>query len=149
MKRWPAVAALCAFPVAVAAAQHAGTLSVAHAWSRPAAAIGVTYLTVVNAGATPQRIVGGSTPVAGAVEFHETTQGNAAMDGMEMSGVMSMHPVASVVVPAHGSVTFRPGGYHFMLTSLRHELRAGESFPFRVHFANGAWSNATVHVTAN
>jgi copper(I)-binding protein len=41
-------------------------------------------------------------------------------------GVMSMAPQTRVVVPAHGSVAFAPGGYHLMFIGLRRALKPGD-----------------------
>jgi hypothetical protein len=90
-----------------------------NAWSRPAIGTGVVYLTVANHGASADRLDGARTPVARTVELHESMASDATMNGMKMTGVMSMERVTAVTVPAHGSVTFSPGGYHLMAIGLR------------------------------
>jgi periplasmic copper chaperone A len=102
-------------------------------WSRPAPAglpTGVGYGVLVNDGPRPVRLTGASTPAARAVEFHET---------MRMTGPMGpmshMAPLASVEVPAHGSVAFAPNGRHMMLVGLRRALTTGERVPLVLTFA--------------
>ncbi len=56
-------------------------------------------------------VTGGSSPVAGMVELHETVPG----DG----GAMVMRPKAGgFVVPAHGTFELKPGGNHIMLMKM-------------------------------
>ena len=43
--------------------------------------------------------------------------------------MMSMKQVASVTVPANGSVELAPGGYHVMLLDLKRQLQAGDTVP--------------------
>jgi copper(I)-binding protein len=129
----------------------AATIVAGSAWSRPAIETGVVYLTIANHGAGADRVVGASSPVARAVEMHETSETPMTMDGgsmkgMAMGGVSSMKRVPFVVVPPHGSVTFAPGGYHIMLIGLRRELHQNERFPLRLHFARAGWQSLTVAV---
>ena len=107
------------FPVAAFAQQP--TIQVDHVWSRAAGAggTGVVYLTVTDSGAA-DRLTGAASPVATAVELHETINDN---------GVMKMRPVTSLPVEAGKAFTLAPGGYHIMLKGLKHALTAGESFP--------------------
>lgn len=132
----------------IAALALAATIAVSDAWSRPAVGTGVVYMRVANRGNVPDRLVGARTPVARVVELHESMSGMGSMNGMTMGGVMSMHPVRAIPVPAHGSVTLAPGGYHLMAIGLRHDLHAGERFPLQLHFARAGWVRATVSVRA-
>lgn len=124
------------------------------AWSRPAITTGVVYLTLRNTGSAPTRLVKAASPVAQAVELHESMESKAPMGSMSgmssgsmsMGGVASMHPVAFVPIPAHGSVKFAPGGYHIMLIGLRHPLHAGQTFPVRLYFAHAPPQRVTVQV---
>jgi hypothetical protein len=119
---------------------------VANAWSRPAIGTGVVYMYVVNSGPVADRLDGARTPVARTVEVHRSTQSSASMNGMQMSGVMSMERVPGVTIPAHGSVTFAPGGYHLMAIGLRHDLHPNEHFALRLHFAKAGWQTVRVEV---
>jgi copper(I)-binding protein len=57
-----------------------------------------------------------------------------------------MKSVSSIPVPAHGTTPLAPGGYHLML-DLRRDLKAGETYPLRLHFARAGWVSTTVHVS--
>lgn len=108
-----------------------GALKIVHPWARatPNGAIaGAGYLTITNTGKTPERLTGGSTPIAGKFEIHEMS-----MTG----GVMRMRPVAGGLVIAPGqTVKLEPGGYHVMLIGLKRPLKAGEAIPATLTFQN-------------
>lgn len=117
-----------------------------NAWSRPAVDTGVVYVTIANRGAAPDRLDGARTPVARVLEVHESIASSATMNGMKMTGVMSMEPVSSLTIPPHASVTFRPGGYHLMAIDLRSDLRPNERFTVQLHFAKAGWKTVGVFV---
>jgi copper(I)-binding protein len=48
--------------------------------------------------------------------------------------MMSMEPVASLAIPAHGSVDLKPGTYHVMLIGLKGALVAGTTIPLVLTF---------------
>lgn len=133
-------------------ARAAGTLEVVNAWSRPATGTGVVYATIVNHGTRPDRLVGGSSPLATRLELHETTSTKAsghmaAMGNMSMpGGTITMLPVSYMTVPAGGEAVLAPGGYHIMLIDLRRDLKAGEVVPLRLHFAAAGWLGASARV---
>jgi copper(I)-binding protein len=139
-------ALLLAFGLLAARAAAGPAIAVSGAWSRPAIGTGVVYLRIANRGPRPDRLDGARSPVARAVELHRSSSGTATMGGMVMNGVMSMRRVRAVTVPAHGTVTFAPGGYHVMLIGLRRDLRPNERFPLRLHFASAGWTTVTVGV---
>ena len=111
---------------AVAQQVKIGDLVIDHAWARatPAGAkVGGGYLTIENKGATPDKLVGGSTRAAGKVEVHETAMNN---------GVATMRPVKDgLSIPAGQSVTLAPGGYHLMMTDLKGPLKRATSWSLR------------------
>jgi copper(I)-binding protein len=131
------------------AGEASSTIVVSAPWSRPATGTGVVYLTIANLAATPDRLIAGTSPVAGALELHQTSESKGSMgsmSGMSMGGVVSMHPVAFVAVGAHSTVKLAPGGYHIMLVGLHHDLLAGQTFPVRLHFAHAGWVTVSVQV---
>ena len=113
-------------------------IQVDNAWSRTAAAggNGVVYLTVTDAGA-PDRLTGVASPVASAVEFHESLNDN---------GVRKMRAVASLPVDPGKTLTLAPGGYHIMLIGLKQALKAGTSFPVTLSFERAGQVTATATV---
>ncbi|MEJ0022703.1 MAG: copper chaperone PCu(A)C [Alphaproteobacteria bacterium] len=92
----------------------------------PGATTAAAYFTLRNDGPADQ-LAGASSPVAASAEMHET-QNDA--------GMMSMHHMEGVDVPAGGVVEFAPGGRHIMLTGLTQPLVAGASHPITFTFAH-------------
>ena len=90
---------------------------------------GIVYGSIVNDGPDPVRLVGGSTPVAGRVEFHIH-----AMNG----DIMTMKQLDSVDLKPGETAILKPGGLHIMLVDLKQPLKAGESFPMTLTSASGA-----------
>lgn len=106
------------------------------AWSRPAAqgTTGAGFMILANPGPKADALVAAASPLAGHVMIHQT-----AVSG----GMASMKMVAEVKVPARGSVTFAPGGYHLMFVGLTRPLKAGDTLPATLTFASGAKVKAT------
>ena len=125
MTRLHAVAAAVALALAAAPALaqeiKAGDLTIEKPWARATpkgADVGAAYLEIRNAGGEADRLTGGTADFAN-VEIHEMTmQGN----------VMKMRELKDgLPIPAHGDVKLTPGGYHVMLTGLKHPLVKGET----------------------
>jgi copper(I)-binding protein len=125
------------------AASAAPTIAINDAWSRPATGMGVVYATIVNSGTTPDRLTAATAPNAASVELHQSTSSTGANGNVE-----SMHPVTAITIPAGGSVTLGPGGYHLMLVGLKADLTSNDAFLVRMHFENAGWIVAIVHVRA-
>jgi periplasmic copper chaperone A len=125
------LALLCALP-AWAHDFKAGDVRIDHPYavpSRPGLSTGAVYFKgLVNAGATPDRLLSASTPVAGGVEIHR----------MQMNGqVMQMRAVPALDLPAGATVLMKhgtPDGYHLMLRGLKAPLRDGDRFPVSLRF---------------
>ena len=112
--------------LAGAASAQTGALELTSAWARATpgrAETGAAYLTIETA--TPDRLTGMSTPVAGKAELHEMT-----MQG----GVMKMRSLATIDLPAGQAVVLKPGATHIMLVGLKQPLRVGDSFPLTLDF---------------
>ena len=105
-----------------------GDLVVENPWARESVTrTGAAYLTVRNAGAADDRLIGVASEVADRAELH----------GSEMQdGVMRMRPVEAVEVPAHGQAALEPGGLHIMLIGLKAPLEEGGSFALTLTFEN-------------
>ena len=106
----------------------------------PGGGAGAAYLQIANAGTEDDVLVSGSTDVANVVEIHE----------MKMNGdVMMMAPLADgLVIPAGGSVSLEPGGYHVMLIGLLRDLKAGETYELTLEFSNAGQVTVTVPIYA-
>ena len=98
-----------------------GSLQISQPWSRATpkgATVAGAYLKIANNGTTPDRLVSGSSPVAGRFEVHERTMDN---------GVMKMRPLkGGLEIKPGQSVEFKPGSYHIMLLDLKQPLQKGE-----------------------
>jgi copper(I)-binding protein len=76
------------------------------------------YLTISNASGAADALLSASSPGAASVELHQTA--------MDSGGMMGMHPVARLDIPAGGTVALAPGGYHLMIMGLKTQLKAGD-----------------------
>jgi copper(I)-binding protein len=98
-----------------------GPLEISHPWARATpkgASVGGGYVTVRNAGTSPDRLVGGTLAGAGRVEIHEMS-----MDG----GVMRMREVNGGLQIAPGeTVALQPGAFHLMFMGLTSPLEKGK-----------------------
>jgi periplasmic copper chaperone A len=118
--------ALALLTTGAGAQQGAGSIEVQHAWARASAGkTGAAYFSVVNKGATPDRLVAVSTPAADKAQIHE--------DKME-NGMMEMRPVGPMVIAPGQSAQLKPGADHVMLMGLKHPLKEGETFPLTLSF---------------
>ena len=99
-----------------------GSLTLTNLWARatpPKAPTGAGYLTITNKGSEQDTLIAVSTPVAETSELHIMEVKN---------GIMTMHPVeGGIKIPAGGTVTLAPGGYHLMFIKLKHDLKQGET----------------------
>ncbi|MBI1684767.1 copper chaperone PCu(A)C [Caulobacter hibisci] len=139
----PLLALLALTPVVAIAAPRGAPVSVREAWARPAQAgmNGAGYMTLVNTGDRPVTLVGAASPVARMVMIHQT-----AMQG----GVASMRGMDEpLVIPAGGSVSFSPGGRHFMLMGLTAGLNLGGRLPLTLVFDDGRRVEARLAVQRN
>lgn len=117
-----------------------GDLTVGEAWSKVtigAGRPGVLYVSIRNAGAAADALVGLSTPAAGAAMLHET---------VVKDGIASMPHAMSVPVPAGQGVQLAPGGYHGMLMGLTAALKEGDSFPVTLSFEKAGEVTVNVDV---
>ena len=106
-----------------------GALDIVAPWARATpkgATIGGGYLKITNTGAAPDRLVGGSSQIAGKLEVHE----------MSMSGgVMKMRPVSGGLEIRPGdTVELKPGGLHIMFVGLKQQLQQGQHFKATLQF---------------
>ena len=91
---------------------------------------GAAYLTIRNEGDEADRLTGATTPMAQAVEIHETRDENGV-------GTMRMQE-DGVEIPPGETVAFAPGGYHLMLIGLTKPVKVGDTVPATLTFASGA-----------
>ena len=117
-----------------------GEIRIATPWARATAGMataGAAYMTLNNTGATADRLIEASSPVAAKTEVH-----THIIEG----DIMRMRPVDGVELPPGGSVDFQPGGLHVMLIGLTGPLQEGESFPLTLNFAKAGAATVEVEV---
>jgi copper(I)-binding protein len=126
------LAAVLSVLAGVAAAQTftAGSIEISKPWARATpkgAQIGGAYMSITNKGADADRLIGGTSPVAGQIEVHQMSMNN---------GVMTMRPVAGgLEIKAGQTVEFKPESFHLMLMGLKQPLMAGERLKATLEFA--------------
>jgi copper(I)-binding protein len=128
--RFVPAATVLAVMLTAAAAQDVTSkgITVSQPWARATpggATVGGAFLEIKAAPGVADRLVAVKSPVAGAAELH-----NHIMEG----GVAKMRRVDDIKVPAGGSVSLKPGGYHVMLIDLKQPLKEGDSVPLTLVF---------------
>jgi copper(I)-binding protein len=145
---WPLFAFSILLLLAVpAAAQHeaqtykAGSLTIDSPWTRAtpgSAKVAGGYVRIVNDGSAPDRLIGGSTSIAGRIEIHEMSLSD---------GIMRMRPLnAGLEIKPGASVELAPGGYHVMFMDLKQRLKEGESFKATLQFEKAGAVEVTFRV---
>ena len=116
-------------PCAAGQSFTAGDISVSGAFSRatlPSAKSGGGFMTLSNAGTTPDRLIGARTDSAARSEIHQMT-----MDG----DMMKMNEVeGGLEIPPGGTVTLEPGGFHIMMMGLKQPLRPNSCLDLTLSF---------------
>jgi len=122
------LAAALGVPALTAAPAFAGSvIEIVDAWVRPTipARPGAAYLEIRNTGDAPDRLIGVRADRASKVELHES-----AMQG----GMMTMHPVAGLDIPAGVSAVLEQGGFHLMLFDIDPPLKEGDTVELTLTF---------------
>jgi len=103
----------------------------------PGAKVAAGYMIMRNRSAQPERLVGGSSPVARKVETHVHIK-----DG----DILRMREVKGYDIPAKGMFELKPGGAHLMLVDLKGPLKEGEKIPVVLKFENSGEVKLDFHV---
>lgn len=122
-----------------ATAAHA-EVTVRDAWARataPGQSSAAAYVTLESS--EDAKVVGASSPAARMSGLHTTA--NA-------SGVMHMHELEALKLPAHRAVEMKPGADHIMLMQLAKPLKAGDELPLVLTIEDGRGRRSTLHVKA-
>lgn len=117
----------------------AADIAIEQPWARASpgrAPTGAAYLTLVNRGAEPDRLVGAATAAAAKAELHDH-QPAANQPAGHAGHVMEMRPVAEIPVKPGETVVLKPGALHVMLIGLKAPLKEGERFSLTLRFARG------------
>jgi copper(I)-binding protein len=113
------------------------SITVAKPWVRyllpsvPAAA----YMTVQNNAAAPATLTAAASPACGMLMLHQS---------QDASGMSMMMDVPSITIPAHGSVTLAPGGYHLMC--MQPNMKVGDTISLTLTFQDGTKLNIPAQV---
>lgn len=105
-----------------------GEITIHHPWARAslgAAPNSAVYMDLETMGSEPDRLLGGSTPVAEEVQLH-----THLMD----EGVARMRPVEAIEVAPGTPTVLAPGGLHVMLVGLTEKLEEGSTMPLTLVF---------------
>ena len=106
-----------------------GTIRIQNPWTRATpkgADIAGAYMIISNKGTASDRLIGGSTPVAGRFEFHRM---------LTEQGVMKMRPVeGGLEIKAGQTVEFKPGSYHVMMMGLKQPLEKDQRVKATLEF---------------
>lgn len=116
-------------------------VKITNLWARALPVVsknGAAYFTAENTGKHDARIRGVLTAIARRAEIHT----HVLEDGL----ARMQQVTEGVVVPAHGTISFTPGGLHIMLMGLEQPLTAGMSFPITLEFEDGGSFPLTVNV---
>jgi periplasmic copper chaperone A len=128
-----AITVSLALIVSAAAAEtvKVGALELSGLWTRatpPKAPSAGGYLTIVNAGKEPDRLVSVASSMAGKADLHAMAMKN---------GVMTMRPLAGIDISAGGTVALDPDGLHIMFSSAEGLSQAGRHHAGHPHFREG------------
>ncbi|MCX7931235.1 MAG: copper chaperone PCu(A)C [Rhodovarius sp.] len=104
-----------------------GPLLLRDPWTRAARAgmQGAGFLTILNRGQAPDRLVAAASPAARRMELHTHVR---------EGDVMRMRPVPAIELPPGATVRLEPGGLHLMFIGLTQDLREGERVPVTLTF---------------
>lgn len=100
--------------------QKAGTLVIEAPWTRATpggSKVAGGFLKITNTGTTSDRLVGGTLPLAEAVEVHEMSMTDGIMKMRRLEKGLEIRPGQSVEL--------KPGGLHVMFMGLKEGLKAG------------------------
>ncbi len=113
--------AMLGFALALAAGGAHAAVTATGAWVRgtvPAQKTTGAFVTLESS--QEAKLVAVSTPAAASAEIHSTEQ---------RQGVMHMHAMDALALPAGRRVELKPGGFHIMLFGLTRALSAGDQVP--------------------
>jgi copper(I)-binding protein len=142
-KRAIAGALLAAVAVASPALAHEvklGSLELTNLWARatpPHAPTAAGYLTITNHGSAADKLTAVSTPMAGSGELHTMKVEN---------GIMTMRQVDGIEIPAGGTVTLAPGGYHLMFIGPKEPIKDGGKMPVTLTFEKAGTVDTFLHI---
>ena len=123
-------ALLCLFAMCAAPAWSAPVATITDAWMRalPGRLPAGGYFTLHNPTTKTLTLRAAWSPACGMLMLHKSDT---------MGGMASMSNVESIDVPAGGTLSFSPGGYHLMCMEPKPQLKAGGKVSVTLQFADG------------
>jgi len=97
------------------------------------------FMTLVNTGETPEKLIGAQTDVCAHAELHTH---------VEESGVFRMREIEFIEIPAERSADLKPGGHHVMLMKIHAPLQEGDEVPVTLSFEKQKGISFTAPVKA-
>jgi copper(I)-binding protein len=133
--RFPFFAAL-----AMAAGLAQASVTATDAWVRgTVAAQNTTGAFVTLQSSEESRLVAVTTPAARSAEIHASEQ---------KQGVMHMHALDAIALPAGQRVELKPGSFHIMLVGLTRALSPGDTVPLTFTFEDRQGKRTRIEVRA-
>lgn len=122
------IALIFSFLTLLGSGQH--SIKVENTWIRPAnkGMNSAMYFKLDNSSNKADTLYKVSSESAELVQIHETFMKN---------GLMGMKEVKFIVVPAHSSITFKPGGYHVMFIKLKKDFKVKSKEEAYLYFKSG------------
>jgi copper(I)-binding protein len=124
----------------VASAPAFADVTVKDAWVRgtvPAQKSTGAFLTLISS--EDAKVVEAASPIAGMTEIHISEQ---------KGGVMQMHALDSLALPAGKAVELKPGGSHIMLMELKKPVAANETVPLTLTIEDAKGKRTKLEVKA-
>lgn len=97
----------------------------------PVSQVLAAYMVIENNADTDAEIIAIESPDFGSVEMHLSK---------EVDGIAKMLPQKSLIVPAHGQLELKSGGYHLMLFNPKRKLRDGDQVELKLTLSKGSFS---------
>ncbi|MDE2776601.1 MAG: copper chaperone PCu(A)C [Chloroflexota bacterium] len=95
------------------------------------------YMRISNRGAADHIIISAHSAAAERIDFHRT---------IIEDDIARMEQLASLIIPAGGTLELRPGGAHIMLSGLQEDLRRENSFSLQLKFSTGEIYEMGIHI---
>jgi len=126
--------------LAMAAGLAQASVTATDAWVRgTVAAQKTTGAFVTLQSSEESRLVAVTTPAARSAEIHASEQ---------KQGVMHMHALDAIALPAGQRVELKPGSFHIMLVGLTRALSAGDTVPLTFTFEDRQGKRTRIEVRA-
>ena len=119
---------------------NAGDIMVMEPWARASSKMAksaAAFLVIHNNGKQADTLIAAESDMSKRTEVHESY--------MEKD-IMMMRHVDTVVIPAGGMATLKPGGYHVMFMGLKKPLDMGTTFPLTLVFEKAGKVTVNVKV---